>query len=286
MKGLRTLLFLFSFLLLCILANAQEVSVSGKVTDSDGQPLPGISVVVKGSRTGASTSNDGTFSFSAPSNATLVVSGVGFATKEVPINGQSVINITLSHSQSELSTVVVTALGISKQERKLGYSVCSSDLSQLDKAKETNVALSLSGKVAGLNVHGTNGGPGGSARILLRGLPSINSPGSPLFVINGVPMDNSSRGSASEWGGADLGDGIGNINPDDIATMTVLKGQAASALYGARASNGVILITTKTGKKGGLNVDYNTNFSVDQVINYQDYQYVYGQGQYGNKPDR
>ncbi|HSN09436.1 MAG TPA: TonB-dependent receptor plug domain-containing protein, partial [Hanamia sp.] len=284
MKSLRKLLFLLSFLFLCFFARAQQKTVSGKVTDSEGNALPGISVVVRGTRTGASTSNDGTYSLSVPSNATLVVSGVGFATREIPVEGKSVIDITLSRSQSELNAVVVTALGISKQERKLGYSVTTVDGGQLDKAKSTNVALNLAGQVAGLDVHGTNGGPGGSARILLRGMPSMNDAGSPLFVIDGVPMDNSSRGGAGEWGGADLGDGIGNINPDDIATMTVLKGQSASALYGARASNGVILITTKKGKKGGLAVEYNTNYSVDKAINNQDYQYVYGQGQYGAKP--
>ncbi|MDE3185164.1 MAG: SusC/RagA family TonB-linked outer membrane protein [Bacteroidota bacterium] len=284
MKSLRKLLFLLSFLFLCFFARAQQKTVSGKVIDSDGNGIPGISVVVRGTRTGASTSNDGTYSLSVPSNATLVVSGVGFATREIPVEGKSVIDITLSRSQSELNAVVVTALGISKQERKLGYSVTTVDGGQLDKAKSTNVALNLAGQVSGLDVHGTNGGPGGSARILLRGMPSMNDAGSPLFVIDGVPMDNSSRGGAGEWGGADLGDGIGNINPDDIATMTVLKGQAASALYGARASNGVILITTKKGKKGGLAVEYNTNYSVDKAINNQDYQYVYGQGQYGAKP--
>lgn len=284
MKNLRKLSLLFSFLLLCFFAKAQQKTVSGKVIDSEGKGIPGISVIVKGSRAGASTSNEGTFSLEVPSNGTLVVSGIGYATKEISVAGKSTIDITLSSTQNELNAVVVTALGISKEERKLGYSVSTVDGSQLDKAKGTNVALSLAGQVAGLDVHGTNGGPGGSARILLRGLPSINSAGSPLFVINGVPMDNSNRGSASEWGGADLGDGIGNINPDDIATMTVLKGQSASALYGARASNGVILITTKSGKKGALAVEYNTNYSVDQVINNQDYQYVYGQGQNGEKP--
>lgn len=284
MKSLRKLSLLLSFLLLCFFVRAQQQNVSGKVTDSEGKGIPGISVVVKGSRTGASTTNEGTFSLSAPSNGTLVVTGVGYAQKEIAVDGKSVIDITLARSQNELNAVVVTALGISKDERKLGYSVSTVSGNTLDKARETNVALSLAGQVAGLDVHGTSGGPGGSARILLRGLPSMNSAGSPLFVINGVPMDNSNRGSASEWGGADLGDGIGNINPDDIATMTVLKGQAASALYGARASNGVILITTKTGKKGALAVEYNTNYSVDQAINYQDYQYVYGQGQNGQKP--
>ncbi|HEY5390615.1 MAG TPA: TonB-dependent receptor plug domain-containing protein, partial [Hanamia sp.] len=284
MKSLRKLSLLLSFLLLCFFVQAQQNTVSGKVTDSEGKGIPGISIVVKGTRTGASTSNDGNYSLEARSNATLVVTGVGYAQKEIPVDGKSVIDITLARSQNELNAVVVTALGITRDERKLGYSVTTVSGNTMDKARESNVALSLAGQVAGLDVHGTNGGPGGSARILLRGLPSMNSAGSPLFVINGVPMDNSSRGSASEWGGADLGDGIGNINPDDIATMTVLKGQAASALYGARASNGVILITTKTGKKGGLAVEYNTNYSVDQPIDNQDYQYVYGQGQNGQKP--
>ncbi|HEX6431651.1 MAG TPA: SusC/RagA family TonB-linked outer membrane protein, partial [Niastella sp.] len=137
---------------------------------------------------------------------------------------------------------------------------------------------------AGLKVSGTNSGPGGTVKLLLRGLPSMNNPGSPLFVINGVPMDNTQRGASSEWGGADYGDGIGNINPDDIETMTVLKGQAASALYGSRASNGVILITTKTGKRGDFSVDYNMNLMVDRAIDNTDYQYQYGQGLGGQKP--
>lgn len=147
------------------------------------------------------------------------------------------------------------------------------------------MALGLTGQVAGLNVHGTSGGPQGSARILLRGVSSLTGGGSPLFVINGVPMDNQNRGSAGEWGGADAGDGIGNINPDDIETMTVLKGLSASALYGSRAANGVILITTKTGKKGSVNIEYNMNYVVDRAINFTDYQYVYGQGTAGAKPN-
>ncbi len=160
MKSLRKLSLLLSFLLLCFFARAQQKTVSGKVTDSEGKGIPGISVVVKGTRTGASTSNDGTFSLESPSNATLVVSGIGYATKEISVSGKSSIDITLSSTQNELNAVVVTALGISKQERKLGYSVTTVNGSSLDKARETNVALSLSGQVAGLDVHGTNGGAG------------------------------------------------------------------------------------------------------------------------------
>ena len=249
MKSLRKLTCLLSLLAACFFAHAQN-TVTGRVTDAGGKGIAGINVLVKGTRLGTSTKEDGSFSIPAPAGATLVISGIGYAPQEIAVNNRSSISVSLSEKQGELSAVVVTALGISKDARKVGYAVTTIGGGQLDKARESNVALSLSGQVAGLNVHGDNGGPGGSARILLRGMPSMNSGGSPLFVINGVPMDNSNRGSANEWGGADLGDGIGNINPDDIETMTVLKGQAASALYGARASNGVILITTKKGKKG------------------------------------
>ncbi|MBS1935341.1 MAG: TonB-dependent receptor plug domain-containing protein, partial [Bacteroidetes bacterium] len=233
MKILRRLSFLFTLLAVCLFSYAQN-TVTGKVTDSTGKGIPGVNVLVKGTTKGTSTKADGSFSISAPSDATLIISGIGYATKEVAVGGQSSIAVSLSERQNELNTVVVTALGITRQARKVGYSVTTVGGDQMTQARETNVALSLAGQVAGLDVHGTNGGPGGSARILLRGMPSINDGGSPLFVINGVPMDNSNRGSANEWGGADLGDGIGNINPDDIETMTVLKGQAASALYGTR----------------------------------------------------
>jgi TonB-linked SusC/RagA family outer membrane protein len=190
----------------------------------------------------------------------------------------------MDESTTQLGELVVTALGITKDAGKVGYSVSKIDGSLMTQARESNVALSLGGRIAGVSVHGSSGGPGSSARILLRGMPSMNQAGSPLFVINGVPMDNTQRGAAGEWGGADAGDGIGNINPDDIESMTVLKGQAASALYGARAANGVIQITTKSGKRGAFTVEYNMNYAIDKAIDYTDYQYIYGQGQNGVKP--
>ncbi|RYE24782.1 MAG: SusC/RagA family TonB-linked outer membrane protein, partial [Sphingobacteriaceae bacterium] len=194
-------------------------------------------------------------------------------------NGKTSLVINLKPANNTLNEVVVTALGIRKDERKLGYSVSTVTGEDLNKARESNVALSLSGKVAGLSVSGTNGGPGSSAKVLLRGVTSFGAQ-SPLYVINGVPMDNTQRGSASEWGGADYGDGISNINPDDIETMTVLKGQSASALYGSRAANGVILITTKSGKKNsGFGVEFNTNVQFDKPVDNTDFQTTYGQGQ-------
>jgi TonB-linked SusC/RagA family outer membrane protein len=275
-------LFLFPFSQLL----AQTRSLTGVVKDSVNQPLVAATVKVKGTKISTTTAADGSFSLTAPAgNIELEVSYVGYNPISVPVSpAQTDISVIMQQGSNTISDVVVTALGIKKDERKVGYSISTVNGSQLTKARETNVALSLGGQVAGLNVHGTSGGPGGTARILLRGMPSMNSGGSPLFVINGVPMDNSNRGSAGEWGGADAGDGIGNINPDDIETMTVLKGQAASALYGARASNGVILITTKSGAKGAANIEYNLNYVVDQPVDYSDYQYVYGQGQNGEKP--
>ena len=261
-----------------------DVKITGKVVDENGQPLPGVSIKVKGKTTGTVTNAEGNFSIDAPEGGSLVISYIGYATQEVATGGKTEITIKLTPSQSALSEVVVTALGIKKDQKKLGYSVSTVSGNDLNQARETNVALSLEGRVAGLSVGSSNGGPGSSARVLLRGLTSF-TPGGPLYVINGVPMDNSQRGSASEWGGADYGDGISNINPDDIESMTVLKGQSASALYGTRASNGVILITTKSGKKNsGFGVEFNTNFQFDKPVDNTDFQQVYGQGQNGVKP--
>lgn len=260
-------------------------TITGKVASETGEALSGVTIKIKGKKWGTVTDASGNFFLAVPSKkVTLLFSYVGYADQEVNVADERLGTIVLKYSSANLNEVVVTALGISKESKKLGYAVTTVSGDQFNKARETNVALSLGGQVAGLNVHGTSGGPGSSARILLRGMSSMNSGGSPLFVINGVPMDNSQRGSAGEWGGADNGDGIGNINPDDIESMTVLKGQSASALYGARASNGVIMITTKSGKKGSLSVDYNMNYMVDKAIDYTSYQYAYGQGQYGAKP--
>lgn len=259
------------------------IKIEGFVTDENGSPLVGATVKVKGSTLGSSTDTRGFFSFEAPSQSTLAVSFVGYVTKDVKPEGPMPLTVTLTVS-NVLNEVVVTALGINKDERKVGYSVTTISGEVLDKAKESNIAYSLEGRVAGLSINGVNGGPASSARILLRGVTSFGA-SAPLFIINGIPIDNTQRGSANEWGGADFGDGISNINPDDVESMTVLKGQAASALYGARAANGVILITTKTGKKNSaFGVEFNTNYQADRAINTFNYQNTYGQGLYGIRP--
>ena len=295
---MRQLRLLIIALLLGSAAFAQTRQLTGSVKDAtSGAALPAITVQVKGTNIATVTGGDGTFSLKVPQGAfTLQVSLVGYGTKAIEVTPeQTHLDLVMSETSTQLGELVVTALGISKDSKKVGYSVTKVDGSLMTQARETNVGLSLAGRVAGVNVHGSSGGPGSSARILLRGMPSMNSStgttgsgagtGSPLFVINGVPIDNTQRGSSGEWGGSDNGDGLSNINPDDIETMTVLKGQSASALYGARAANGVVIITTKTGKKGAFTVEYNMNYSMDKAINFTDFQYEYGQGRQGSKPN-
>lgn len=274
-------------LLVSYSAIAQTRQLTGKISDeADNTGIVAATVRIKGSSGGTSTNAEGVFSLMIPTgNVTLQISSAGYDTREVDIAAdQTEINVSLIQNKEQLSEVVVTALGISKEQRKLGYAVTTVGGEQMNKAREVNVANSLSGRVAGLKVTGTNSGPGGTAKVLLRGMPSMNSGGSPLYVINGVPIDNTQRGTSGEWGGSDNGDGIGNLNPDDIESMTVLKGQSASALYGARATNGVIVITTKTGRKNSFSVDYNANYMIDKAIDFTDFQYEYGQGTQGAKP--
>ncbi|WP_291871281.1 SusC/RagA family TonB-linked outer membrane protein [Maribacter sp.] len=264
---------------------AQNKTVSGTVSDNSGTPLPGVNVIEKGTANGTSTDFDGNYTLNVSDNAVLSFSYLGFSTQDVLVAGKSVLNISMEEDAEMLGEVVVTALGIKKSERKLGYAVTEVGGENLSKARETNVANSLVGKVAGLVVKSTSGGPGGTSKIQLRGVSNLSGGGSPLFVIDGVPMDNTQRGSAGQWGGADQGDGIGNLSPDDIEKMTVLKGQAASALYGSRASNGVILITTKKGdKNGSWSLTYNSNLSIENAVDFTDFQKQYGQGTAGIKP--
>ncbi|PTS96358.1 SusC/RagA family TonB-linked outer membrane protein [Pedobacter sp. HMWF019] len=191
---------------------------------------------------------------------------------------------TVKVDSNQLEEVVITALNITKEVKRVGYSVTTIKGEEFTKAREANFVLAMEGKVAGLNVSGVSGGPSSSSRLLLRGAASMSA-GSPLYVLNGVPIDNTQRGSATEYGGADYGDGISNLNPDDIQSVTVLKGSAASALYGARAANGVILVITKTGIKNATpQIEYNMNLSFDHALNNTDYQYLYGQGTQNRRP--
>ncbi|PZX50536.1 SusC/RagA family TonB-linked outer membrane protein [Algoriphagus chordae] len=285
MRKILSIAFALGFMLCAVqLAQGQSRVLTG-VVKADGLPMPGVTILDKSTKAGTTTNVDGEYSLSVSPNSVLVFSFIGYASQEIAVGNQSELNVSLVEDASELSEVVVTALGISKEKETLGYSVTQVGGEALTAARETNVANSLAGRVAGLVVKGTNSGPGGTSKITLRGLPSISGTGSPLYVINGIPMDNTQRGSAGQWGGADSGDGIGNLSPDDIESMTVLKGQAASALYGSRASNGVILITTKKGAKGGdWSLNYTMNYMADNAMDFTDFQDEYGQGTGGMKP--
>jgi TonB-linked SusC/RagA family outer membrane protein len=264
------------------------VRITGKVTDADGRPLLGANVKIKGTNIGTTTDSGGNFSLTAPERAVeLEVSYVGYVTKTVAVSGNNVA-IALEPFTAVNQEVVVTALGISKDSRKLGYAVTKVDGGLLNQAKEPNMAYSLEGRVPGLNISGDNGGPGGSASILIRGISNFTASTGPLIIIDGVPMDNNNvvaQGTPGVYGGSDQGDGISSINSDDIENIVVLKGSTASALYGVRAANGVIQITTKSGKgKRGFGVEFNSNTSLSSIINSTDFQKVYGHGINGIRP--
>lgn len=261
-------------------------TVTGKITDATtGESLLGVTVTETGTRNGTVSDVNGSYTLRLTNAAaTLNFSLVGYTAQSVDVAGRTTVDVALE-SGANIDEVVVTALGIRKEAKRVGYSVTQVDGNSLTQARETNVINSLTGRVAGLNVASTVSGAAGSSRITLRGNTSISGDNQPLFVINGVPMDNSNLGSAGLWGGADYGDGISSLNADDIETMTVLKGATAAALYGSRAKNGVILITTKTGKaRKGIGVEWSSNLQIDQPVILSDWQQEYGQGTLGAAP--
>ncbi len=250
--------------------------ITGTVEDATG-PMIGATVKVVGTGNGAVTDLDGHFKLNCKPGDMLEVSYVGYTT--IQVKAQQGMKIMMEEDKTVLSEVVVTALGIQRDRKALGYGVAEVKGEELTKAKETNVINSLAGKVAGLVVNQTAGGASGSTRVLLRGNTEMTGNNQPLYVIDGVPLDNTNFGSAGVEGGYDLGDGISAINPDDIENMTVLKGPAASALYGSRASHGVILITTKKAEKDKVSVEYNGSFTMDtQLAKWSDIQQEYGMG--------
>ena len=262
-----------------------KAPITGTITDASGKPLAGASVLVKGAKKGVSTDLNGNFTINAKSGDVLIVSIIGYKTTEVAVGSQTAISVSLEPFNAAMTEVVVTALGIKKQARALGYSTTEIAGSELTQSRELNIGDALTGQVAGVSVAGLATGPYGSSRVTIRGNASISQNNQPLYVIDGVPFDNSNQGSAGQWGGTDLGDGLSNVNPDDIESVQVLKGVAASALYGYRGGNGAILITTKSGSKNkGVGVEVNDNVTANKVIDYRDYQYKYGQGLLGVKP--
>ena len=266
-------------------ASAQNQTVKGTILGSDGLPAVGATVKVLGTTTGAITDVDGNFTLSCAPNAKIEVSYVGAKTQVVSVGNKATINVTLKDDALTMDEVVVTALGIKRQARSLGYSTTKVDGSDFELARDPNIGNALSGKIAGVSVAGNATGPTGSSRVIIRGNSSMTGNNMPLYVVDGVPFDNTNQGSAGMWGGMDMGDGLANINADDIESIQVLKGAAASALYGYRAGNGAILITTKSGRKNQpTQIEVNQNLTINSIYDYRDWQKTFGIGLDGVKP--
>ncbi|MBC7570239.1 MAG: SusC/RagA family TonB-linked outer membrane protein [Spirosoma sp.] len=285
--------------LLATVIQAQDRRVTGVVLSTkDKQPIPGVTILVRNTELGTTTDAKGEFTLNVPPNATLVFSSIGFAGQTVTIGNQTQLTVAMQEAEQSLGEVVVTALGIKKEAKRLGYATAIVNPEQVTTNRTVNFMNALQGKIAGVNISSLGTGAAGTSKIRIRGQSSFSGQNSPLIVVNGVPIDNTNFGqNTGNTGGdnsvgsrtgtnySDGGDGLSSINPDDIEQMTVLKGGTAAALYGSRAKDGAILITTKTrGTSQGIGVTYNTNFTTDHPLDYTDFQYEYGQGEYGVRP--
>ncbi|MFV0310561.1 MAG: SusC/RagA family TonB-linked outer membrane protein [Dysgonomonas sp.] len=285
----KAILILF-FLLGISMLNAQNkaTSITGVVKDESGETVIGATIKVKGTSTGTVTDMDGKFFLETPATGILSISYIGYQPVEMAIESNKHYTITLKEDQKQLDEVVVTALGIKREEKGLGFATENIEGQSLNDSKSNNWATALSGKVAGLSIISPGGGPLGTSRISLRGDNSMNMDGNnALIVIDGVPIGGSATGTGADSYGAgsgsdipvDYGDAVSDLNPEDIESITVLKGASAAALYGSRAANGALIITTKSGsKQKGIGVTFSSNFSIDNVLKWPDYQYEYGQG--------
>ncbi|MBO9681387.1 MAG: SusC/RagA family TonB-linked outer membrane protein [Flavisolibacter sp.] len=287
-EPLNRLFFLVSILLFSVAAFSQIVT--GTITDADKKPIANASVQVKGTTRTTLTDDAGKFSINASGNDVLIFSSVGYATQEVRLNGRQSLDVAMVIDAHNMEDVVVTALGISKRSRGLGYSVTNVKPDELTVNRTSNPINALEGKVAGVNITSLGTGPGGSSKVRIRGQSALDGGRNPLIVINGVPInsDNSNGSTVGVTGGgvySDGGDSFSSINPDDIESMTVLKGGPAAALYGSRAKDGVIMITTKNKGRGkGIGISVNSNYTYDTPLDFTDYQKLYGQGENGVRP--
>ncbi|WP_337966499.1 SusC/RagA family TonB-linked outer membrane protein [uncultured Flavobacterium sp.] len=288
---MKQIMLIFMIVFTAQVSLAQVKTIKGLVSDHNGLPLPGVTVIIQGTKTATQSDYDGKYTIQASTGDVLVFSYIGIKTKAVTVAGSATIDVVLTEDAQNLNEVVVTALGIKRQKKELGYAVQDVKGDQLSKVITTNVASGLSGRIAGVDVSLPATGVGGSSRVIIRGISSIGESNQPLYIVDGVPIDNSGlnndSAATSKWfDGRDNGDGISSINPNNIESLTVLKGAAASALYGSRALNGVILITTKKGSKGKLQVEFTSGVSFDRVnAKYNDFQDQYGSGSHGVLPD-
>ncbi|MFN4147220.1 MAG: SusC/RagA family TonB-linked outer membrane protein [Runella sp.] len=273
----------YLLLLLTLLSStAFAQTITGRVTSSvTNEGLPGVVILVKGSTTGTSTDTDGNFRISAGGNSTLVVSSIGYKSIEVAVGGRSVVNIALEEDAALLSEVVVTALGVSREQKALGYATTTVQANDITRVGATNVANALYARAPGVRIASTPGGATSPVSIQIRGVNSITGRNQPLIILDGVPIRSEEVANNNYWGDQRIrGNGLNDINPEDIENISILKGASAAALYGSEAVNGVVLITTKSGAKGkkGFSLDFNTNYTVDRIAYLPRFQTVRGAG--------
>ncbi len=285
----RLILWTFLLFLISDLANAQTRSINGKVLDETNQPLPGVSISIKGTNTGTVTDISGNYTLNINNaDAILVFSYIGYVTREIPVGDQNIINVSMKVNTKQLEEIVVTALGIAKEKVDLGYAVQTVSSKGLTEAEDPNLINNLSGKVAGVYITNGGAGVGSTSRIVIRGENSFSGTNQPLFVVDGVPINNETyfndaienSSSQGTWAEVDWGNGAAEINPNDIADVTVLKGSTAAALYGSRAANGAVVLTTKKGGEGDgqLGISFHTTTTAESPLKLPHLQNQYGAG--------
>jgi len=277
MKKIYTILIVVFSCVFTLNVHAQEKNISGTVTaKSDGSTLPGVSVAVQGTAKGTETDFDGKYTIKVATGKVLSFSFLGMKTKTVTVTDSNTINVVLEDDADQLDEIVVTALGIKKSRKSLTYAAQDIDADELNRVKQTNPVSSLSGKVSGVSITRSASGAGGSVKVVLRGNSSIGN-NQPLYVVDGIPLSNPTSGQPGSTfgdingGNRDGGDALSLINPDDVESLTVLKGASASALYGSAGLNGVILITTKKGKTGDFKVNFSSNLTVENAAYMMDF---------------
>ncbi|MCW3073319.1 MAG: TonB-dependent receptor plug [Flaviaesturariibacter sp.] len=283
---MRKIVFSFLLAMLCfaIAGKSQVLTISGRITDDQGVPIPSASIVIKG-KTASGTVSDaqGNFKIAASKGNVLVVSSVSFASREITVGSNTTLDITLARSSDALSEVVVTAMGIRRSEKALGYAISKVDPTTMLQKSEPNILNTLAGKVPGVDIRAGQGAPGAATRIQIRGVSSFSGLNEPLIIVDGVPYSNPIVNTTNPFaGGGTYGSGLNNLDPNDIESINVLKGAAAASLYGSRGVNGVVLITTKSGapKKGAksLNVSYRAGYSTEKIADIPNFQNSYGAG--------
>lgn len=252
-------------------------TITGTVSDDEGSPIPGVSIIVKGKYTGTTTDDNGTYSFEIPENShRLVFHYIGMQTKEVTLGESDEVNVTLNSEVFDVNEVIISALGIKRAEKSLTYAMQTISGEELTKSQEYNYVSLLTGKISGIEITKSAAGAGGSTKVILRGNKSLSTTSEPLFVIDGIPMANHKGRQLGMFGGKDGGDGLSQLNAEDIESISILKGANAAALYGSQGANGVVLVTTRSGHKGHSEVTFSTSCGVETILELPKLQYKYG----------